>query len=543
MTLDFFTPDQGFQKLLNDPSSHVGTKKDYTTNLKRNEFKTSHAKQSGTQQSDKNEKFADMMNALKKKSDAQSKNKTDQAVTDAPDSLSEKDLKMSAFYAEEAALSISTTESEIDTHIDFANIAALNAEIQRLINEQSDETEAEDLVTLTDIQEHISVTDESKPKDIEGVLTLLATFLSDEEDGKLQTPDMTLISILEKIEDSIKSDEALSLTSGLRPEQLADLQEQIQKYLNEELSDHDAKALEALAAQWVSLVPPSKSSEKGSDNTTARTTPAETVMPIQENVIQPLQEKHHTQSRYDTRYDARPDVRVDAAQSDTEGADFKSALENAGVKQGELKTPLTANNDNTQSAGQRFLQLTGFNQITIPAQDLTVSQGSTTAQNIQLPMQSTLTNVITQSPSATQAHPATQLVSATIQKALKAGEDTNIKLRLDPPDLGRVEVKMSIDKDSAAKIVLTAEKPETYMLLKQDAEALERALNNAGLDTESGLEFELANEDHDFHRDHQGQGHSQRSSREDALDEDLIETTMDWHVDPKTGHMHYNLLV
>ena len=157
-----------------------------------------------------------------------------------------------------------------------------------------------------------------------------------------------------------------------------------------------------------------------------------------------------------------------------------------------------------------------------------------------------LTSISAQVSQAGASHPATQMVAIQMQKAAGGGENKTIMLELDPPELGRVEVKMSFGKEKALKAVLTADKPETYMMLQRDSQTLERALQEIGLDTDEGISFELAEQGFDFEQDNQrGGGHDQggTGAGDDAADEqDLIETTMTWHVDPETGHMRYNIL-
>lgn len=157
-----------------------------------------------------------------------------------------------------------------------------------------------------------------------------------------------------------------------------------------------------------------------------------------------------------------------------------------------------------------------------------------------------LTNLVTSSQQAGQSHPATQMVAATIQKS--AGPDgmpKQITLQLDPPELGRVEVKMNFDEGSTIKAVVTVEKPETHLMMQRDAQVLERALQDAGLDAEGGLSFELASEGYDFNQDngHDGSEHGSGSASDGENEElDVIESTMTWQVDENTGHTHYSIL-
>ncbi len=65
-------------------------------------------------------------------------------------------------------------------------------------------------------------------------------------------------------------------------------------------------------------------------------------------------------------------------------------------------------------------------------------------------------------------------------------------IRLDPPELGRVHVRLEIGADRSVQAMLTAEKPEALNELQRHARELERALSEAGLDLgEAGIGFAL----------------------------------------------------
>jgi flagellar hook-length control protein FliK len=154
-----------------------------------------------------------------------------------------------------------------------------------------------------------------------------------------------------------------------------------------------------------------------------------------------------------------------------------------------------------------------------------------------------LTNLVTQAHSAAHPHPAMQVVAATISKAAVTGESKNITLQLDPPELGRVEVRLNFGKDKTVKAVVVTEKPETHMMLQRDAHLLERALFDSGLDAGgSDLSFELADSGYNFDGNDGGSRGGRGGGADNAPDE-IIETTMTWQVDPETGHMRYSLLV
>jgi chemotaxis protein MotD len=91
--------------------------------------------------------------------------------------------------------------------------------------------------------------------------------------------------------------------------------------------------------------------------------------------------------------------------------------------------------------------------------------------------------------------------------ARSQGGARQFDIRLDPPELGRVEVRLSIDNAGKAQAHLTADQPDTLNLLKQDAPALARALRDAGLDVnQDGLNFSLRNQQQQADNGQQNRG-------------------------------------
>lgn len=70
------------------------------------------------------------------------------------------------------------------------------------------------------------------------------------------------------------------------------------------------------------------------------------------------------------------------------------------------------------------------------------------------------------------------------------------EIRLDPPELGRVDVRLSIDASGKTQAHMTADQPQTLDLLQKDAPTLTQALRDAGLDvSQGGLNFSLRGQD------------------------------------------------
>jgi flagellar hook-length control protein FliK len=68
-------------------------------------------------------------------------------------------------------------------------------------------------------------------------------------------------------------------------------------------------------------------------------------------------------------------------------------------------------------------------------------------------------------------------------------------VQLEPAALGRVEVRLDFSRDNRVSALIAAERPETLDLLQRDSRALERGLQDAGLELErEGLSFSLRQE-------------------------------------------------
>ena len=72
---------------------------------------------------------------------------------------------------------------------------------------------------------------------------------------------------------------------------------------------------------------------------------------------------------------------------------------------------------------------------------------------------------------------------------------TNFQIRLDPAELGRVEVKLQIHDNGEVKAHLSVDRVETLQMLRRDASTLQNAFEQAGLkQSPDGLTFSLRGE-------------------------------------------------
>jgi len=93
-----------------------------------------------------------------------------------------------------------------------------------------------------------------------------------------------------------------------------------------------------------------------------------------------------------------------------------------------------------------------------------------------------------------------------------AAGNTSFQIRLDPAELGRIDVRLDVDKHGRVTSHLTVDQPATLDMLRRDAPQLQRALEDAGLKTgDGGLQFSLRDQSPQGGQGDGGQGrHSQR---------------------------------
>ena len=176
----------------------------------------------------------------------------------------------------------------------------------------------------------------------------------------------------------------------------------------------------------------------------------------------------------------------------SQSADNKSA-----VSAGDNQTSAAPAQPQIQAAQPQPQPQAGILPAVQPQQAHTGATDSVT-QNVQL----------AQSDSTANANTVSALAVAIAARSQSGNKQFDI--RLDPPELGRVEVRLSIDATGKAQASLSADQPRTLDLLKTDAPALTRALRDAGLNvSQNGLNFSLRGQD----RQNGGNGFTPRSGR------------------------------
>jgi len=123
-------------------------------------------------------------------------------------------------------------------------------------------------------------------------------------------------------------------------------------------------------------------------------------------------------------------------------------------------------------------------------------------------------------------------VNVLLQRAGLSRADS-LTVRLDPAELGRVEVKLKIEKNGPVHASVTADRPQTLDMLRNDRGALEKALQSAGLNTDSGsLSFNLRDNNGSGQQTGAGAGRGARAIADDSAaggkQFDLVAATNGW---------------
>jgi flagellar hook-length control protein FliK len=95
--------------------------------------------------------------------------------------------------------------------------------------------------------------------------------------------------------------------------------------------------------------------------------------------------------------------------------------------------------------------------------------------------------------SATSTAALVPVAGLAVAIAVRAQAGNNqFDIRLDPPELGRIDVRLDVDRDGQVTTHVTADRADTLALLQNQQPQLEQALNQAGLKTaDDGLQFSL----------------------------------------------------
>ncbi|MEC9369443.1 MAG: flagellar hook-length control protein FliK [Pseudomonadota bacterium] len=147
-------------------------------------------------------------------------------------------------------------------------------------------------------------------------------------------------------------------------------------------------------------------------------------------------------------------------------------------------------------------------------------------------------------PPPSPAAPAIPLQGIAVHIAQQAQSGARrFDIRLDPPELGRIEVRLDVNREGHVHTHLVVERSETLDLLQRDSRQLERALQDAGLDTSQGsMKFSL--------KEHGAGQHGAREGSSDHYDvktkdgtEDMPEEQPVWQGRAYTGRIGLDIRI
>ncbi len=181
------------------------------------------------------------------------------------------------------------------------------------------------------------------------------------------------------------------------------------------------------------------------------------------------------------------------AQGNQQNQQNANQAQNAGFQSAVNANARAATHGQTSQQGQLSVDAASGG-TSVSGENNAVQQRSTTPKSAQAQSRPNLP-----------AHALADQVAVNIQRGVAQGQD-RINVQLRPAELGKVEIKMEMNHDGRMTAVISAERPETLDMLRQDSRSLIDALNQIGLRADSNsLSFNL-----------QGQGAGEGNGQDQA---------------------------
>jgi flagellar hook-length control protein FliK len=204
-----------------------------------------------------------------------------------------------------------------------------------------------------------------------------------------------------------------------------------------------------------------------------------------------------------TQTDAQTQPFATAAQTPATSSAV-GAISNPGAQDAQSKTAETATNadtpaqpdnqGNTQAitaAKQRQgTQAANTGPTKQAIKEVAAADASSSAAPLDKPGAQSADTISQAKPTAPAPAPAPTIAAEIIKRF--EGKSTRFELRLDPPELGRVEIRLEVGRDQRVTALVMAENPQTLSELMRSARDLERSLSGSGLQlSDQGLQFDF----------------------------------------------------
>lgn len=220
-----------------------------------------------------------------------------------------------------------------------------------------------------------------------------------------------------------------------------------------------------------------------------------------------------------------PQALTQATQRMTRTTQQTAETDAATPKDGKAEAPAPAINAKTQAPRTTA---SGVGNLTIDPAAVTPQAPGSAPDSSQIAQSNAITTTASQASThvqhaaidsgAQRAAPAAAQVGREIIRRFDGG-NTSFELRLDPAELGRVEVRMEVTRDHRVTAVITADNPQALTELARNARELEQQLQSAGLQlSDNGLSFDLRQGGHGGETDEASTG-ARGAGGEEALTE------------------------
>ena len=101
---------------------------------------------------------------------------------------------------------------------------------------------------------------------------------------------------------------------------------------------------------------------------------------------------------------------------------------------------------------------------------------------------------------------------------------TRFEMRLDPPELGRVDIKLEVSRDHRVTAIIAADNPQALTELSRGARDLQQALSAAGLDLpDDGLSFDLSGQQGAFAQQDMSEPRQQGARNDTVAPQHIVE--------------------
>jgi hypothetical protein len=124
-----------------------------------------------------------------------------------------------------------------------------------------------------------------------------------------------------------------------------------------------------------------------------------------------------------------------------------------------------------------------------PATQIAATGATPAAKDAQPAEQATQTSAIAA------ATPATQLAQAVASLHVGADGTSHTTIKLDPAELGQVEIRISRAQDGTSSVSVAVQRPDTLATLQNDLGHLHQALDRAGVSEQRSVNLHLAGTD------------------------------------------------